>query len=133
HGSPIPGSARRIRLRDPYGPRIRALLAAADASVSGTAGEHADEAKHLLGAHRRGVVDALASADRLGSRLEARAEPWVVLHGDPNWANVLLGDDGMVRIVDWGGLCVGPREWDLAHLSGDRFDLFLDAYLSVTG
>jgi hypothetical protein len=56
-----------------------------------------------------GRLDALLAALgqlRLGER---------VLHGSPHDANVIVVA-GSPRFVDFETVCVGPREWDLAHL-----------------
>jgi aminoglycoside phosphotransferase len=36
-----------------------------------------------------------------------------VLHDDASVGNVLVDQDGVARLIDLDGFCIGPREWDL--------------------
>lgn len=71
--------------------------------------------------------------DRLESVTEralATARPPVVLHTDFGGLNLLLDDSGRTTaILDWDGVCVGPREHDL-WVAFEYADpcAFLDAY-----
>jgi Ser/Thr protein kinase RdoA (MazF antagonist) len=55
--------------------------------------------------------------DRLKLELDVLAPPdsYVVLHGSPHTYNVLLVC-GEPRFIDFETACIGPVEWDLAHL-----------------
>lgn len=59
----------------------------------------------------------------LRGRLDT-SEP-VPLHGSPHDGNTLTDDD-TVRFVDFETACVGPLEWDLAHLSAEAADAYPD-------
>lgn len=56
-----------------------------------------------------------AFRDRLGERWESAqfALPPCVIHGDAHMDNLLVSADGRVAFVDFGGVAIGPPEWDL--------------------
>jgi aminoglycoside phosphotransferase (APT) family kinase protein len=61
--------------------------------------------------------DLLCSAlELLRSRLDT--VELVPLHGSPHNGNMLI-HDGDVRFIDFETACLGPVEWDLAHLSAE--------------
>jgi hypothetical protein len=47
--------------------------------------------------------------------LEGRAGRRVVLHGAPHSLNI-VSSAGQPRFIDFETVCLGPIEWDLAHL-----------------
>ena len=55
--------------------------------------------------------------DRLAAELRTAIRSGVhqVIHGSPHRLNVLLAD-GEPRFIDFETVCIGPIEWDLAHL-----------------
>ena len=55
--------------------------------------------------------------DRLAAELRTAIRSGVhqVIHGSPHRLNVLLAD-GEPRFIDFETACIGPIEWDLAHL-----------------
>jgi aminoglycoside phosphotransferase (APT) family kinase protein len=59
----------------------------------------------------------LHAFDRLAAELQTTVRSGVqrVIHGSPHRRNVLLAD-GEPRFIDFETVCVGPIEWDLAHL-----------------
>ncbi|MBP2703085.1 aminoglycoside phosphotransferase family protein [Microbispora sp. RL4-1S] len=68
---------------------------------------------------------------------ELESGPPVLLHGDAWIDNLVRRRDGHVMLLDWDGVAVGPREWDLVHtyhgqrrfgLSADDVDDFARAY-----
>ncbi|HKE33904.1 MAG TPA: phosphotransferase [Candidatus Acidoferrum sp.] len=56
--------------------------------------------------------------DRLAAELQTTMRSGVqrLIHGSPHRQNVLLAD-GEPRFIDFETVCVGPIEWDLAHLA----------------
>ena len=59
----------------------------------------------------------LHAFDRLAAELQTtmRSSLQRLIHGSPHRRNVLLAD-GEPRFIDFETVCVGPIEWDLAHL-----------------
>ena len=58
--------------------------------------------------------------DQLWQQVQASSpsSTHVVIHGSPHPYNVLLVD-GTPRFIDFETTCIGPIEWDLAHMSPD--------------
>jgi hypothetical protein len=69
----------------------------------------------------------LSTFDRLRTRLDGLApvDRCVAIHGAPHPYNVLLVGAEPV-FIDFETTCVGPVEWDLAHLDGEAEPLFRD-------
>ncbi len=92
---------------------------------------------------RRRLDDVGASVDR-GRVLELwetslAAAPWTAppqwIHGDPHTANLIVRDDALVGVIDFGDLCAGDPATDLAggflSLPLDSIEAFLRAYGEV--
>ena len=82
---------------------------------------------HLLRESERLIL--LADADRelllnafnwLNERLQnlSRSHTHVTIHGSPHSYNILVVDNEP-RFIDFETTCVGPLEWDLAHMDHD--------------
>ena len=54
----------------------------------------------------------------LGAAVAGSVDRWVVTHGEPHAENLIGTPDG-VRLVDWGNLCLAPRERDLREALGE--------------
>jgi spectinomycin phosphotransferase len=82
--------------------------------VQGRAGDPlGQELAGLWRAHRDEIAFAADRAERLG-RVVAAARPLLVLcHADVHTANLLVGAEGRLAVVDWDGLTLAPPERDL--------------------
>jgi tRNA A-37 threonylcarbamoyl transferase component Bud32 len=64
------------------------------------------------------LAEALRRPETLGGLARARAElrSDQIVHGDAKGANVLILDDGSIRLIDWEIAALGDGLWDLAGL-----------------
>ena len=125
-----PGLPRRDDCRIPS----RSVLDDALATLEepwGT-GPFADSARALLAGNAEALEVRLRTYDVLAARVSARADPWVITHGEPHRANVMVDMLGNRRLVDWDTTLVAPRERDLCMVLDERLTGW-DEYRSIIG
>jgi spectinomycin phosphotransferase len=103
-----------------YGPQWRDQVRGWQACIAHTAFADpvAAQLAAFLRAKRDDISQIVARAEALGNVLRARPPAPVLCHADILAANVLLGADGALHIVDWDTLMFAPKERDLMFIGG---------------
>jgi len=139
HASRLPPELARCTPRETYSPRWRGTVRAA--LVHSKDSRYDDPAAARLAAllkAKRGEIGCIVGqAERLAVPLRRHPRPFVLCHTDIHAANVLLGADDSLLIVDWDNPLLAPKEHDLMFMDNDsgegmwcnpREDLFYQGY-----
>jgi spectinomycin phosphotransferase len=120
HDARLPARLARGAARETFGGEAAAALLALDPAISGYDGPD-PVSRDLAAAWHLRRTEILALVTRAEAlRLEIRRrrpQPELVLcHSDVHVANVLVGTDGSLAVVDWDDLRFAPRERDLKFI-----------------
>ncbi len=76
-------------------------------------GPFAEPTRALLVARADELHRLLRSYDARANRLRQRSDGWVVTHGEPHRANLIVDALGELHLIDWDTTMFAPRERDL--------------------
>ncbi len=120
HTVGVPPTLRAQIPYETYAPLWRDRIRALQVRVEETAFTDpiAVELAAFLCAKHDDISHLIARADTLGDTLRARPPAHVLCHADIHAANLLIGTDGALYIVDWDTLILAPKERDLMFIGG---------------
>ncbi len=133
HGSMLPFPIPKETFDDPFEERILHVLRTVEAPGQ-LANPIQERLRDLLLVHRSNVEMTLEVMRQFTEAVRQLDLDWVLTHGDPNWANIMVDASGTCRLLDWDDLALGPPEHDLVFFSDrspERFETFLRQYLTV--
>src|SRR5262249_13206003 len=123
HTAAVPPALIRRLPHETYGPYWRDRVRMFQARVEDTAFDDPVAARlaALLRTKRDQVSDLVRRAEQLGSALQTRSLEYVLCHADIHAANVLIGADDALYVVDWDTLIMAPKERDLMFIGGGQY------------
>lgn len=84
--------------------------------------------KDILLPNRNVILSLLDHLHMLAEEAAGFQPDLVLCHTDANLANLILGEDGELYLVDWEGAMLAPAEHDLFIFTGEGFPEFLRHY-----
>jgi spectinomycin phosphotransferase len=122
----------------PSGKLIRRLHALIDHARFDTPA--ATRLASFWGENAQRIEVLVARAEALGKQLQSKPFEYVLCHADIHAANILVGEDERIYLVDWDGPLIAPRERDLLFVVGSKIgrpveprevELFFQGYGAV--
>ncbi len=133
HGSMLPFPIPRETFDHPFEEPILHALRTIEAPGQ-LARPTQQRLRQLMLAQRSDILMTLEKMRQLMVEVRSLDLDWVLTHGDPNWANILVDRSDTLHLLDWDDLALGPPERDLVFFSDrkpERFELFLRQYLII--
>jgi thiamine kinase-like enzyme len=93
-------------------------------------GECECEARKLLTCEKNNILMTLEKLKQLAKRARTTTFEQALTHGDLKPENFIKDSGGSLHIIDWSKIAIAPPERDLVNFVGERFELFLEAYVS---
>jgi len=88
------------------------------------------DAKELLTREKNDILITLEKLKQFAERAHTTVFDQALTHGDLKPENLIKDGRGGLHILDWSKISIAPPERDLVYFIGERFELFLAAYLS---
>jgi spectinomycin phosphotransferase len=120
HTANVPADLKRMIPREDFSPRWRALIQVSQDEIDITAYEDPVAVKFAAYMKlKRDVISHLVErAGQLARTLQSRSLDFVLCHSDIHPGNLLLGENGLLYIVDWDNPFIAPKERDLMLIGG---------------
>jgi hypothetical protein len=125
-----PGLPRRDDLGIPDRSSLEEALASL--SLPWLTGPFAEPTRALLADRADELRRSLEAHDERADRLRRRSRPWVVTHGEPHRANLIVDTAGSPHLVDWDTTLLAPPERDLWQVLDDELTGW-EEYRAVVG
>jgi spectinomycin phosphotransferase len=129
HDATLPPELAARVPREDYSPRWCDAVRDFDRQVETRAWDDR-YARQLAGFWRAKRSEIRAIVDRteaLGTLLRGRTDPYVLCHTDMHPANLLVGTNGDLALVDWDAPLYAPKERDLIFLGGGIGQMWREA------
>lgn len=88
------------------------------------------EAKKLLICEKNDILITLEKLKQFAECARTTTFEQALTHGDLKPENLIKDSEGGLHIIDWSKISIAPPERDLVNFIGERFELFLTAYMS---
>jgi spectinomycin phosphotransferase len=115
HAAVLPAALSRALPREIYSPHWRDQVKAFQSRLRAAAFQDpvAVELAALMQVRAAVIDELVAGAEQLAQSLQGRPHERILCHADLHAANLLIGRDGSLYIVDWDTLLLAPKERDL--------------------
>jgi Ser/Thr protein kinase RdoA (MazF antagonist) len=87
-------------------------------------------ARKLLTCEKNDILMTLERLKQLAERARTTTFEQALTHGDLKPENLIKDSGGRLHLIDWSKIAIAPPERDLVNFVGERFGLFLEAYVS---
>lgn len=120
HTAVLPHALRQRIPHETYAPHWRDIVRTFQMRAEDTTFDDPIAAKlaAFLRAKRDIISDLVGRAEQFGNALVARPLEHVLCHADIHAANILIGANDTLYIVDWDTLILAPKERDLMFVGG---------------